>query len=74
MIDEDELDRAYSTSNLPLRAGKGWLYEGGIRVPMIVRWPGTARAGTSVDEPVISTDFYPSLPTPGSNRRPPDCE
>jgi arylsulfatase A-like enzyme len=61
VIGEDELDRAYSTSNLPLRAGKGWLYEGGIRVPMVVKWPGAARAGTSVDEPVISTDFYPSL-------------
>ena len=36
------------TCNLPLRAGKGWLYEGGIREPMIVRWPGVTRAGSVV--------------------------
>ncbi len=49
------------TSNLPLRAGKGWLYEGGIREPMIVRWPGGVQAGSVCDEPVISTDFYPTM-------------
>src|SRR4029079_4096845 len=49
------------TSNEPLRAGKGWLYEGGIRVPLIVRAPGLTRAGTTTDTPVISTDFYPPL-------------
>ncbi|MBN1818270.1 MAG: sulfatase [Sedimentisphaerales bacterium] len=51
----------HPTSNLPLRAGKGWLYEGGIREPMIIRWPGVAKAGSACDEPVISTDFYPTL-------------
>lgn len=51
----------HPTSNLPLRAGKGWLYEGGIREPMIVRWPGVAAAGTTCDSPVISTDFFPTL-------------
>jgi arylsulfatase A len=61
VIDPSQLDAAYSTSNLPLRGGKGWLYEGGIRVPLIVKWPGEARAGTVCDVPVISTDFYPSL-------------
>lgn len=54
-------DRAGPTSNLPLRAGKGWLYEGGIRVPLIVRAPGITRAGTVCDAPVISTDFFPTL-------------
>ena len=49
------------TSNEPLRAGKGWLYEGGIRVPLIVRAPGLTTAGTTTDAPVYSTDFYPTL-------------
>ncbi len=49
------------TSNLPLRAGKGWLYEGGIREPMIIKWPGIIKAGTVCDVPVISTDFYPTM-------------
>jgi len=49
------------TSNAPLRAGKGWLYEGGIREPMIIKWPGVVSGGTVCDEPVISTDFYPTL-------------
>lgn len=51
----------HPTSNLPLRAGKGWLYEGGIREPMMVRWPGRVQAGSVCDEPVISTDFYPTM-------------
>ena len=51
----------HPTSNLPLRAGKGWLYEGGIREPMIIRWPKKGKAGTVCDEPVISTDFYPTM-------------
>lgn len=49
------------TSNLPLRAGKGWLYEGGIREPLIIRWPGVVEAGSICREPVISTDFYPTM-------------
>ena len=49
------------TCNLPLRCGKGWLYEGGIREPMFVVWPGVVTPGTVCDEPVISTDFYPTL-------------
>ena len=49
------------TSNVPLRGGKGWLYEGGIREPLIVRWPAVAAAGGEVVTPVISTDFYPTL-------------
>ena len=49
------------TCNLPLRGGKGWLYEGGIREPMIVKWPGAVKPGRVCDEPVISTDFYPTM-------------
>ncbi len=51
----------FPTSNRPLRAGKGWLYEGGIREPLIVRWPGVTRPGSSCAAPVISTDFYPTM-------------
>ena len=46
------------TSNLPLRGGKGWLYEGGIREPFIVRWPGVTKAGSTSAHPVMSTDFF----------------
>ncbi len=49
------------TTNLPLQAGKGYLYEGGIREPLIFRWPGKIEAGSSVDFPVTGTDFYPTL-------------
>jgi len=49
------------TSNLPYRAGKGWLYEGGIREPVIVRWPGVTPEGATSSWPVISTDFFPTV-------------
>ena len=49
------------TDNAPLKGGKGMLYEGGIRVPMIVRWPGHTRPGSSCPTPVITVDFYPTL-------------
>jgi uncharacterized sulfatase len=49
------------TCNRPLRNEKGSLYEGGIRVPMIVRWPGTTAPGSICGEPAISVDFYPTL-------------
>jgi len=49
------------TSNLPLRGGKGWMYEGGVRVPLIVRWPGHTRAGAVCDNYLISTDYYPTI-------------
>ncbi|MDP7205601.1 MAG: sulfatase-like hydrolase/transferase, partial [Pirellulaceae bacterium] len=47
--------------NRPLRAGKGYLYEGGIRVPLMVRWPGVIEPGRESAEPVISMDFAPTL-------------
>ena len=49
------------TDMSPLRGSKGMLYEGGIREPMIVRWPGTIKPGTYCDVPVISIDFYPTF-------------
>lgn len=49
------------TSNLPLRGGKGWLYEGGIREPFVIKWPGATEASSTCDVPVISTDFYPTM-------------
>ncbi|MFC1498114.1 sulfatase [Verrucomicrobiota bacterium] len=49
------------TSNLPLRAGKGWLYEGGIRVPTIIKWPAMIKANSVCDVPINSTDFYPTI-------------
>jgi arylsulfatase A-like enzyme len=49
------------TSNVPLRAGKGWLYEGGIREPLIVKCPGVTAPGSECRHPVTSTDFYPTL-------------
>ncbi len=49
------------TDNTPLRSGKGYAYEGGIRVPLIVRWPGVIAAGTTSAEPVISVDLLPTI-------------
>lgn len=50
-----------STHNTPYRAGKGFLYEGGVRVPLIVRWPSVVPAGKISDVPVIQQDFAPTL-------------
>jgi arylsulfatase A-like enzyme len=49
------------TSNLPLRAGKGWLYEGGIRVPTIVRWPAITAEGSTCSTPICSIDYFPTF-------------
>jgi arylsulfatase A len=50
-----------TTTNRPLRAGKASCYEGGVRVPLIVYWPGVTAAGSESDVPVMSIDFYPTL-------------
>lgn len=50
-----------NTHNYPLNSGKGSAYEGGIREPMIVAWPGVAKAGTSCDDYLMIEDFYPSI-------------
>jgi len=49
------------TSNSPLRAGKGWLYEGGVRVPWLVRLPGVVAPGGVSDVPIITTDLAPTV-------------
>ncbi|MBN1561231.1 sulfatase-like hydrolase/transferase, partial [candidate division KSB1 bacterium] len=54
-------NRQAPTSNEPLRAGKGWCYEGGIRAPLIVRAPGITDAAAVCDEPVISMDYVPTM-------------
>lgn len=52
---------ALVTNNQPLREGKGFLYEGGIRVPLIISWPGHIKAGSKSDRPTISHDLYPTI-------------
>jgi len=49
------------TCNAPLSEGKGWMYEGGTREPLIVKWPGKVGPGSTCDTPVTSPDFYPTL-------------
>lgn len=53
--------KAGPTSNTPYRSGKGWLYEGGIRVPLIVKYPHEVKASGVCKEPTMSTDFYPTI-------------
>jgi len=50
-----------ATDNVPLRKGKGYLYEGGLRVPLIIRWPGMAEPGTTNQTPVISMDLTATI-------------
>lgn len=50
-----------ATSNAPLKAGKGYLYEGGIREPWIVRWPGVVKPGSVCDVPISSIDLLPTV-------------
>src|SRR5688572_28931899 len=57
----DNGGRVPTTSNLPLRVGKGACYEGGTRVPLIISWPGVAQAGRVSETPVISMDLLPTL-------------
>lgn len=49
------------TDNTPLRSGKGYAYEGGIRVPAIIKWPGVVPPGTTSAAPVISVDYLPTI-------------
>jgi len=62
--------RYIATSNAPLRAGKGTLYEGGIRVPLIVRWPEKVKAASTSEAIVSSVDFYPTFLDLGKGKRP----
>jgi len=66
-------NRQLATSNYPLRYGKGWLYEGGIREAFIVKWPGQAKPGQVSDALVTGTDIYPTvLQMAGLEQRPHD--
>ena len=56
-----EGDNTPATSNAPLREGKGWLYEGGIRVPLLVKWPGKVKGNGTSDVPVCGIDVFPTL-------------
>lgn len=49
------------TSNLPLRGGKGWIYEGGIREPWMIRYPGVTTPGTVCSDPICSIDLFPTI-------------
>lgn len=49
------------TSNAPLAEGKGWMYEGGTREPLLIRWPGVTKANSICKVPVSSPDFYPTI-------------
>jgi len=57
----DNGGRVPTTSNYPLRVGKGACYEGGTRVPLIVHWPGVTKPGVVSETPVISMDLYPTV-------------
>lgn len=49
------------TTNAPLRSGKGSLYEGGVRVPLLVRWPGRSKPGAESAAPVVTMDLFPTI-------------
>jgi arylsulfatase A len=61
-----------ATTNAPLREGKSWLYEGGIRVPLIVKWPGDVPEGFTCDVPVIGADLFPTIVDISGQRPPTD--
>ena len=54
-------DGEIHTQNYPLNSGKGSAYEGGVREPMIVRWPGVVKPGSKCDKYLIIEDFYPTI-------------
>ncbi len=57
----DRHDSGHPTENKPLRDGKGSAYEGGVRVPAIVYWPGVTQPGSLSNEPMITVDYYPTI-------------
>jgi arylsulfatase A-like enzyme len=56
-----KVDDTYPTSNRPLRGGKATIFEGGIRGPCIIAWPGVTEPGSRCDEPIQASDFYPTF-------------
>lgn len=69
-----ELNHRKITHNTPFRAGKGYLYEGGIRIPAIVRWPGKVPAGRLVETAVITTDWLATLLELAGSKVPDDLD
>ncbi|MCK9506911.1 MAG: sulfatase [Pigmentiphaga sp.] len=61
IVPKDRLDKSFASSNLPLRGAKGFMYEGGIRVPTIIKWPNQGKSNLVTDIPVISVDYYPTI-------------
>lgn len=57
----NEIDGTTPTSNVPLRGGKATMYEGGVRVPCIIAWPGAVEPGSRSDAMIQSSDLYPTL-------------
>ena len=53
--------RVGPTSCRPMRAGKGWNYEGGIRIPTLISWPGRLPSGHKIEQPAITMDLYPTI-------------
>jgi arylsulfatase A-like enzyme len=62
------------TNNAPLRSGKGYAYEGGIRVPWIVKWPGVVKPGGTSDTPITSVDIFPTIVKAAGQPAPADRE
>src|SRR5690606_12004870 len=60
-LDHHQRGGPVNTHNYPLKSGKGSVYEGGIREPMIVKWPGITKPNTVNKNPVIIDDFFPSI-------------
>jgi arylsulfatase A-like enzyme len=58
------------TDNAPLRGGKGMLYEGGIRVPFLVRWPGVVKPNSTCDEPAVHVDIFPTFVELAGGKKP----
>ena len=61
IVTSDNGGLASVTNNAPLKKGKGWLYEGGIRIPLIVRWPGYVKPASICEIPTITHDLYPTI-------------
>ncbi len=71
--DNGGLDRSgRPTENAPLRSGKGYAYEGGLRTPWIVKWPGVTKPGSVSGQPIASIDLMPTIAAAVGTRPPAD--